>query len=227
MLHYKTRKLLQRTVNIDMEVLLKFIFLLFLLIIFQQNQICAENSFTTKITSITCKTFVDYVIDVKCDLKPIRNGMGTLYLQGRFTKPVNDFWVKAQLFYKFGTIYRQWLISFDFNICEGLRHPPKTLIERIAIDRWKKKVSKDFQSCPFLGLVSAEFNADNSSTNIYYDQFPRMPDGDYKINYFLHTTKNEAIYEAILKFQVVIVSYRRAIKLCFLVREINRCFYPI
>lgn len=52
---------------------------------------------------------------MKCNLKPIRGGMGVVTVKGDIIRPFEDLWLEATVFYKFGTTYRQWLFHFDIG----------------------------------------------------------------------------------------------------------------
>lgn len=109
--------------------------------------------------------------------------------------------MQSNLFYKFGTIYREWLIKYDIDFCDTLSgrvllNPMADMIAKF----WKKHVRRN--GCPFRDVLDITLNADNSTGNLLFDKLPRMPEGDYKnINYF-HTKNNESVWWYETKFRV-------------------------
>lgn len=139
---------------------------------------------------------------ISCRLKPIRGGTGTLYFFMNPRKPLTDMWYQHDLYYKFGTIYRKWLLSLDLDLCEALttNSPSLSIQSKMTAVFWRKHVTKEV--CPFSGPLNFTINADNSSSNIAFDQLPRLPQGDYKTFSRFHTKLNETILWYELKLNV-------------------------
>lgn len=186
-----------------MDAFKKFLFILFSLLITQKSvHNHNQGSYSTKITSFICKGS-KFLSNLTCKLKPVRNGIGILEFQAQTVRPLDDIWFQMTLFYKFGTQYRQWLVSFDINFCEELRRPSKsTVIAKIVIDYWKRTIPQEFHSCPISGTLNAKFNSDNSTDNVFFTQFTRLPEGEYKLVKFAHTSRNETLWTYEMKFLV-------------------------
>lgn len=186
-----------------MEVFRKFILAtIFFFIIIKQRLAHNQDPYTTKITSFVCSGSTKFASIISCKLKPVRNGIGILYFQAKTKQSLDDVWFQINLYYKFGTQYRQWLVSFDINFCEELQGPTTSIIGKMVVDSWKRMVPKEFYSCPLSGFVDGNFNSDNSSDNIFYSQFPRLPQGEFKLIYYAHTARNETLWSYEIKFQV-------------------------
>lgn len=110
----------------------------------------------------------------------------------QFKHAINDFWLETILFYKFGTIYRQWLIHGNTDICDTLSG--RSLIsvtKQMFKNYWEKYITKE--KCPYSGVLKVALNADNSSSKVLFKKLPRLPQGDYKSLYRFHTKMNETI----------------------------------
>lgn len=185
-----------------MEAFKTFLLILLYFLIIKQNFVHNQgSSYTTKVTSFICKGS-KFVINLSCKVKPVRNGLGILYFQTKTVQPLDDIWFQMNLYYKFGTQYRQWLVSFSINFCEELRQPSTSVIAHIVVDYWKRLIPKEYHSCPISGTLDAQFNADNSSENIFFTQFTRLPDGEYKLVHLAHTRTNETLWTYEMKFSV-------------------------
>lgn len=137
---------------------------------------------------------------MSCNLRPIRGGIGALLQETVFRNPCNDVYYQLILYYKFGTAYRQWLLNFDLDLCEGLAKFPhvNNIGERLVIGYWKKYTK--LERCPFKRTFNFTVNADNSTDNIGFGGLTRMPEGDYKVFVRLHTKKNETLFSQTLTF---------------------------
>lgn len=184
-----------------MEVFAKFLLITFCFFMIKQNFASNQDPYTTKVTSFIC-TGSKFILNLSCKLKPVRNGLGILYFRGEIKKPLDDIWFQGNLYYKFGTQYRQWLVSFDINFCKELHGPTTSVTAKMVVDWWKRMAPKQYHSCPLSGFVDGNFNSDNSSDNIFYTQFPRLPQGEYKMIYFAHTARNGTLWSLEIKFLV-------------------------
>lgn len=127
--------------------------------------------------------------------------MGVLSILLILKQSMNDLWLESFMFYKFGTIYRPWLLHFDLDICATLSgRPTSDIMAKMLANYWEKYVSKE--KCPFRNGVNVTLNADNSSSNVMFDKIPRMPDGDYKMQNRFHTRGNETTWWCDLKFTI-------------------------
>lgn len=102
--------------------------------------------------------------------------------------------MNMKFFYKFGTIYREWLIKFDINVCETLSgRPVINPLAQLIKSFWVDYVGKD-RKCPFTNEFILALNANNSSSSVMFKEIPRLPQGDFKITNRFYTTKNETIF---------------------------------
>lgn len=122
------------------------------------------------------------------------------YIQTSLKKPLSDFWFQSILFYKFGTQYRPWLLTFNVDLCDCLDKYPSisSLQNRLLVKNFitYTKIVK----CPIETGLNVTINSDNSSDSTMYNGLPRMPEGEYKTFVRAHTMKNETIFLIELKF---------------------------
>lgn len=150
-------------------------------------------------TGIKCTANEKFISSHKCHLKPVRSGMGMLNVVLIPKNLLDDIWVKNILFYKFGTIYRPWLLHFDVDYCQGVSgRGPTDIISLMIFKYWK--IHGITYKCPLKNTINLVMNADNSSNNIMFDKIPRLPQGDYKILNRIHTKGNETIFLMDVKF---------------------------
>lgn len=69
------------------------------------------------VKSLVCKSYVNYIHNLTCILKPIRNGPGNVTIYGFVSKPLHDLWVHLTVYYKF-RVFQKFMASLDFNVCE-------------------------------------------------------------------------------------------------------------
>lgn len=134
---------------------------------------------------------------VNCHISPVCGGIGSINLGLTFKRAIDDLWLESTLFYKFGTIYRQWLIHFDLDICDTISGRPTTNIMKKLLENFLvQHVSK--QRCPFTNTLNITMNADNSSSTLFFEQIQ----GDYRNDNRFHTIENETIWGYDIKFTI-------------------------
>lgn len=125
-------------------------------------------------------------------------------------QPINDTWIDSTLFYKFGTIYRPFLIHVDINICRAMHGDDLNIFEQMFIAHWKKYLS-NVSICP----IETIFEWQSSKTySIFFDNYTRMPDGDYKLNNRVHLSNNQTI--VMVEIKVTTKSKRGDLKMSML-----------
>lgn len=152
-------------------------------------------------TGIKCTANEKFISSHTCRLKPVRGGMGMINVVFFPKYALDDIWVENIVFYKFGTIYRPWLFHFDVDYCQGISgRGPTDMISLMFFKYWKTNGITD--KCPLKNTINLVMNADNSSSNIMFDNIPRLPQGDYKVLNRLHTKGNETIFLLDVKFNL-------------------------
>lgn len=160
-----------------------------------------KGTFTTKFTAYECGSNEKYVLKISCRLKPVRGGIGTFNFQMTLKQPLNDVWYQADMFFKFGTVYRKWLFSQNIDFCDAInRYPSVDILSKITVSFWKKYIS--IENCPIGKPINVTFNPDNSSRTVGLEVVPRLPEGDYKIFSRWHTMDNQTILWYETKFNV-------------------------
>lgn len=92
-------------------------------------------------------------------------------------------------------------MHFDLNFCAALAGVPTTdVMATLLANYYKSRGYK--QRCPFKNVFNFTVNADNSSSTVFFDKIPRMPQGDYKMSNRMHTKANETIFGFDIKLTV-------------------------
>lgn len=131
--------------------------LLFKLLVFISSStltfVLSHSQIRVKIKSLKCEHDLSvYNGSVYCKIKPTRNGDGNTTAYYTFRKPAYDFWYNMKVLYKFGNIYRPFMVDVDVDICQFFKEPynlPKILQHLV------KTLNEDFPNllhpCPYLG----------------------------------------------------------------------------
>lgn len=135
---------------------------------------------------------------MKCFIKPYRNGTHLATAIHNFRKPCNDMWVHIMVFFKFGgsALYRPWMFNVDENLCAiyGGKHGPGTLA-KLLLGVLDQMAPGMLHKCPYIG--------EEGIRNLDFDQVvsrtvPQvLPNGDYRVLFRYHTSKNETFIEAL------------------------------
>lgn len=160
----------------------------------------SQVSYTEKLTSVKCNSNKKYVLNISCTLTPVRKSFGIIRAYA-FLKnmTLSDTWVDTTLFYKFGTIYRQYLFHSDVNICKVLHGKNLDIFETMWAQYWKQNLPK-VSVCPIQN--SFVWITSNKTKSMFFGNYTRMPDGDYKLVNRFHLANNETLFVAELKTTV-------------------------
>lgn len=152
-----------------------------------------------KLNAFKCYDYQSHFYNVSCFLKPIRQTMGVLNFHAVMKSALPDVWDEVIMFYKFGTIYRQYLLHWDIDVCKILRGKGTNVLEQMFTVHWKDH----FPSLGICPLRDAfDWKSNSTASSIIFQNFTRFPDGDYKIVHRLHTKENVTLITNEVKYSV-------------------------
>lgn len=64
-----------------------------------------------------CVADNEFIVNASCAVRAVRGQFGILEVNETIVKNMTDVRLNVQFFYKFGTIYRPYLIDFTVDIC--------------------------------------------------------------------------------------------------------------
>lgn len=127
--------------------------------------------------------------------------MGIVGIRGVMKQPFYDVWDEFTLYYKFGTIYRKYLLHYEVDVYRAFCGKDLNIFERMFADHWRKKLA-NVKMCPFRGIIDWKSDTGNKTTSFFFSNFTRFPDGDYKAITRLHSKKNVTFFIAETKCTV-------------------------
>uniref|UniRef100_A0A336L4M4 CSON004130 protein n=1 Tax=Culicoides sonorensis TaxID=179676 RepID=A0A336L4M4_CULSO len=154
------------------------------------SNVLSEKQVNVKIKKIKCEHDPTiYNTSMLCKIKPTRNGDGNTTILFNFHEPANDFWAQMKFYYKFGTIYRPFMVDLDVNICEYFKNPfALPLFYQIM----KKVLNEEFPNilhpCPYYGEVGVRHINLNKIVSRAVPQV--VPKGYYKVVNRYHLSDN-------------------------------------
>lgn len=112
---------------------------------------CEEKKFPKRqiyLHGIECEYNSKYIQFFKCYIKAVRNKTGLLNLYNIPRNPLDNILVSAQLLYRFGTIYRQFLLKIDYDACALASGISSGKILDLATKFYKAYDPDMFKPCP-------------------------------------------------------------------------------
>lgn len=133
-------------------------------------------------TGVKCEFDNEYFINGACVVRAVRGKLGFLNLNYTTVKDIHELFFTAQLYHKYGTKYRQFLIDFKLDICEMFsKNTQKNTLQKfisLAISKFNPAL---LHPCPFVkGNVSVSASADEVLTALYNTFKFIVPAGDQK-----------------------------------------------
>lgn len=120
--------------------------------------VSSENKIKARIKSLKCEHDKSiYNGTMFCHLRPTRNGDGNTTAYYIFGKPAYDFWYHIKLYYKFGTIYRHFMVDMDVDVCMFFKDPYKLpkLIQYL-MKTLNDEIPNFVHPCPYFGKEGFE-----------------------------------------------------------------------
>lgn len=142
------------------------------------------------VKSIKCLHNPEILSNVTCRIKATRNGHGLTTVKFNLLRPTNDIWVHLQLFYKYGTLYREWMVNVDIDLCCAL---DEKCDSGIMINLFMQAVNaikpNSYKPCPYhqgaYDLVNIDLN------ELVGKMLPQIfPTGYYKTFITFHNKAN-------------------------------------
>lgn len=98
---------------------------------------------------IECNFNSKYITYMKCFIKAVRNKTGLMNVFVITKMPLKDHFISVELFYKFGTIYRTFLVKMTYDACNlvsGVGIQSKVF--DIVAKAYKNRYPDLFKPCP-------------------------------------------------------------------------------
>lgn len=180
---------------------MKSLLILILLLISLSESEATNKTNRFFLKAIKCTKNEENIKKVKCHLKPTRDGYGLTTVAFETAKPLNDIWIHLKVFYKFGTIYRPWMVDTDVELCCTIAETcDSMLIIRLLIKALKRCTQNFVHKCPYEGLNGMY---DRNFDAIFTEMVPQViPRGEYKFILRFHTKANESIFMVELKAEL-------------------------
>lgn len=150
-----------------------------------------EKIMKIRMKSIICKDVTPSIYNgsMSCSLKPTRDGSGLTSALYNFRKPASDIWIHFKGFFKYGTIYRSYLLDLDIDFCASMEIVDTLPYHLKLMFNAINKVSPEaLHDCPYIGI---EGYRNVTVENTINEMLPQMiPKGEYKILFRAHTKAN-------------------------------------
>lgn len=116
--------------------------------------LCIDVQFiTTKIKSLKCEFDPSvYNGTMFCKIRPTRDEHGNITGLYNFFEPAYDIWYHLKIYYKFGLVYRPFMVDVDADLCKFMENPYKIpkMLKYIA-DYMLDEFSYVLHRCPYVG----------------------------------------------------------------------------
>lgn len=161
---------------------INFVFLIILSIFGQSIPKAPVDFFAKSVKYSFNKT---YASDVRCGFRTTRQFRGGLVnCQGYLNVPIYGFFVQVIVFYKYGTVYRQYLINYPaLEPCKMIKkYPPieyRNPLSQLVIKSVKDNLPIFRHECPYMPGFYGGINIDVNATMVPYLP-PVVPAGTFK-----------------------------------------------
>lgn len=161
---------------------------------------CSEINFDVYAKSFKYSYHKDFARDVKCGFKTSRKYPGGLgNCQGFLKIPMDRAYVELQLFYKYGQIFRNYLINYKkIEPCEMLKKNRSVKYSNpladLVLAGWKQCCPLIYHECPFAAGWYGTVNQDINGSIVPFLP-PVVPAGQYKFYVRVFIDDNMTIAE--------------------------------
>lgn len=133
----------------------------------------------------------------KCELKIVGRGKEVVNVGCNITRPLNDFFIHIVYNYKYGTIYRKYLIDYVFDICKvndkesrKMNDNERKLAAAVVNSYLNSNQTQIVHPCPYFGPTYLL----NYTTVELLGQ-TMLPEGEYRIdNRYFEGKTNKTLY---------------------------------
>lgn len=167
--------------------------LILLLVFFCENTANCAKTFKKNSTGKPNKIFLKsvgctevnpkYIGAHKCFFKPTRDGSGLVTFQIFNSTKWDELWVHYQLFYKYGTRYRQWMMNWETDLCAFLESG--AILNSFFGDwmgRMLSTLNIPLTECPFGPFTKLGLERFNYADLIECILPQVIPSGTYRVN---------------------------------------------
>lgn len=108
-------------------------------------------------------------------------------------KETPDLWVQMVLYFKYGAVFRPWIINWEVDVCAFMASKFKAQpMMYVTIEAMKRVVPHLIHKCPYLGNVGVE---KINLADIYEKIVPQViPRGTYKTSIRFYASKDNTTY---------------------------------
>lgn len=156
---------------------------------------------TLKLTALYCTFDNIFIVNGSCKVRAIRGGVGILQLNQTAAFPLYDISVYVKLFYKYGTIYRPYLLNFNIDVCKIIDPNPHDLakLEMVILVFMKSMGNLDLQHCPAAPIgINLSWQMDDTMDKLIQNFKFILPAGDYKLEVRLFNGTSNHTYQTFL-----------------------------
>lgn len=167
-------------------------FLIFLLLNRNFYAVLSENQLKVKMKALYCEDINQSIYDgkISCSLKPTRDGTGYSTILYNFGLPAKDFWFSVRPFFKYGTIFRSWMLNVDADVCGAMENMDSVpTVGKYVFKAFQKTVPGLMHKCPYFHIEGAR---NISADKLINSMWPQMlPKGEYKLLLRAYTKSNQ------------------------------------